>query len=75
MAGGAAFYYPPFDAPAAAQAVAQLLLSPDERRRLGEVGQKRAETHVHWDEYVRTVLNYCGEVAVEAGPQEKAIEE
>jgi glycosyltransferase involved in cell wall biosynthesis len=62
MAGEAALYYPPFDAFAASQAITRLTLDSEERRRLGEIGQKRANAHIRWDQYVQTVLNYCKEV-------------
>lgn len=61
MAGEAALYYPPFDARAAAQAVAQLMQDLVERRRLGELGQRRADAHIRWDQYAQTVLKYCAE--------------
>ena len=67
MAGGAALYYPPFDSPAAVQAIAQLIQSPVERRRLGEIGQSQSDAHIHWDQYVQTVLNYCTEAVPTAG--------
>jgi len=62
MADEAALYYPPFDAFAASQAITRLTLDSAERRHLGEIGQKRADAHIQWDQYVQTVLNYCAEV-------------
>ena len=68
MAGGAALYYSPFDAHAAAEAITRLILDPEERRRLGEVGRRRADAHIGWDEYVRTVLDSCADAVPKANP-------
>jgi glycosyltransferase involved in cell wall biosynthesis len=59
MAGEAALYYPPFDAAAAAQTITRLSRDAHERRELGERGRKRADSHIRWNEYVRTVLDCC----------------
>ena len=62
MAGEAALYYPPLQAEAAADAVSRLVRDPAERLRPKEIGRSKANNHISWDEYVRTVLNCCLEV-------------
>ena len=69
MAGEAAVYYPPFDAGRAAEAAVYLIESPAARHRLGEIGQRQADAHIRWDEYVETVLNYCAEAIAGANDQ------
>lgn len=71
MAGTSALYYPPFDAVAAAAMARQLIQNPVERRRLGEIGQSRAEAHIRWDEYVKVVLDYCNQRMIAVIPRKE----
>ena len=49
LAGEAARYVPPGDVEGMAREIAQLLDSPEERRRLGRIGRERIEQEFAWD--------------------------
>lgn len=64
MAGGAALYYPPFDAQTAAEVIRQLAEDTALRNRLRQTALYRAARHIGWDTYAQNCLEYCREVVV-----------
>ena len=62
LAQDAALYYAPFDAPAAAQAIARLARDPSERARLAENGRSLAGTHLDWDRYAAACVQLFSDI-------------
>lgn len=63
ICGEAALYFNPLDPTDLAEKILLLKASPDLRRRLGEIGRKRAETHFDWKDHVRRLVEMIEQVA------------
>jgi len=64
ICGDAAVYFSPLDPSDLAEKIAALRKNPDLRRRLGQVGRKRAETHFDWKDHVRRLIEIIESVAM-----------
>ena len=63
-AGGAALYAPPNDEPAFATLIARLLDDPEQRRRMGALGQDRVNGTLSWARSRQALLEaYCAAVS------------
>ncbi len=55
-AGAAALFVPPNDERLYAEAIARLMDDADERRRMGDVGRKRVESELSWQQTSKNLL-------------------
>jgi glycosyltransferase involved in cell wall biosynthesis len=60
--GEAGILVPPGDPHALAAAIKRLLADPELRRKMGEVGRKRVETHFTWEEAAKKTVEVYQEV-------------